>query len=87
MTLPIRQAYQSRVLIMFSWVSTLSLRDELVKTIAYALNSNRKFLRAIIKSHTADDESKMAAEKIVQQLKLSGYQVTKGKERRRHSTP
>jgi hypothetical protein len=66
-------------------------RDELIATVAFALSQLRPLLRRIVaeKHPRPGDQFEpgtVAAERIVKQLELSGYEVRKKPPRRPHST-
>lgn len=70
-----------------------SHRQDLIATIAFALRQSRPLLRRLVtEKHPSPtdllDPAMMAADKILRQLELSGYEVRRRDRRvRQHSTP
>ena len=70
-----------------------SERDDLIATLAFALRRSRPLLRQVAaETHPSPtdllDPAMMAAEKILRQLELSGYEIRREDQQQRpHHTP
>ncbi len=65
----------------------MTLRESLIETVAFALTRCRHHFRVMIQSHNTDEARRAAAEIIVDQIKLSGFDVSQRPPRPPHSTP
>ena len=52
-----------------------SFLDQLLFSIGFAIGQNRDLLRRILKEHVADDSRHRLAEKVLQDIELSGYEI------------
>ena len=65
----------------------MTLRESLIETVAFALTRCRQHFRVMIQSHDTDDARRAAAKIIVDQIKLSGFDVSQRPPQPPHSTP
>jgi hypothetical protein len=52
-----------------------SFRNQLVFSIGFAVTRSRALLRRILKEHAPDDARQQLAERVVQHLELSGFEI------------
>ena len=52
-----------------------SLRDQLVFSIGFGISSSRDLLRRILKEHVTDDARHQLAERVVEHLERSGFEL------------
>jgi hypothetical protein len=65
-----------------------SLRDELVFSIGYAVSRSRDLLRDILKKHVSDGPRQQLGKRVLEHLKLSGFEVDeKGQALRKWTAP
>ena len=64
-----------------------SFRDQLVFSIAFAVTRSRDLLRRILKEHAPDDARQMLAERVVEHLEASGFEVDEAGEALRRKPP
>ena len=64
----------------------MALRESLVETVAFALTRCRQHFRVMIQSHNTDEARRAAAEIIIDQIKLSGFDVSQRPSQPPHST-
>ena len=66
-----------------------SFRDQLAFSIGFAVTRSRDLLRRILNEHAADDARQMLAERVVQHLEQSGFEIDEERQvlRKRPPTP
>jgi hypothetical protein len=66
-----------------------SLRDQLAFSIGFAVTRNRDLLRRLLKDHVTDDARQQLAERIVEYLEQSGFEIDETEQvmKRRPPTP
>jgi hypothetical protein len=52
-----------------------SFRDQLAFSIGYAVSRSRDLLRRLLKEHITDDARQQLAERVVEHLELSGFEI------------
>jgi hypothetical protein len=52
-----------------------SFRDLLLFGIGFAIQQNRDLMRRILKEHLADDARQLLANKVVEHLEMSGFEI------------
>jgi hypothetical protein len=52
-----------------------SFRDQLLFSIGFAVTRSRELLRRILKEHAPDDARRQLAERVVEHLEWSGFEV------------
>ena len=52
-----------------------SLRSQLAFSIGFAISRSRDLLRRILEEHTADDAREMIANRVIEHLELSGFEI------------
>jgi hypothetical protein len=52
-----------------------SFRDQLAFSIGFAVSRSRDLLRRILKEHASDDARQMLAERVVEHLEQSGFEI------------
>jgi hypothetical protein len=52
-----------------------SFRDQLAFSVGYALTRSRALLRRILTEHAPDDARRQLAERVVEHLELSGFEI------------
>jgi hypothetical protein len=66
-----------------------SFRHQLVFSIGFAVTRSRTLLRRILKEHAPDDAREQLAERVIQHLELSGFEIDEGAQvmKKRPPTP
>jgi hypothetical protein len=66
-----------------------SFRDQLAFSIGFAVTRSRKLLRRLLTEHASDDARQMLAERVVQHLEQSGFEIDEERQvlRKRPPTP
>jgi hypothetical protein len=64
-----------------------SFRDQLVFSIGFAVTRSRDLLRRIMNDHTSDDARRQLAERVLQHLEGSGFEVDEAGEALRKKPP
>jgi predicted metal-dependent phosphotriesterase family hydrolase len=52
-----------------------SFREQLTFSIGFAVTRSRDLLRRILKDHTSGDARQMIAERVLQQIEQSGFEI------------
>jgi hypothetical protein len=52
-----------------------SFRDQLAFSIGYAVSRSRELLLRLLKEHITDDARQQLAERVVEHLELSGFEI------------
>ena len=52
-----------------------SFRDQLLFSIGFVIARNRDLLRRLLKQHVTDDTRQQLAERVVEHLELSGFEI------------
>jgi hypothetical protein len=52
-----------------------SFRDQLAFSIGFAVSRSRDLLRRLLKQHTPDDARQQLAERVIDHLELSGFEI------------
>lgn len=55
-----------------------SFRDQLAFSIGFAVSRSRDLLRPLLKEHVADDARQQLAERVIDHLELSGFEINEG---------
>jgi hypothetical protein len=66
-----------------------SFRDQLLFSIGFAVTRSRELLRRILREHAPDDARQMLAERVMEHLEQSGFEIDEAKQvmRKRPPTP
>jgi hypothetical protein len=66
-----------------------SFRDQLAFSIGFAVTRSRDLLRRLLKEHAPDDARQMLAERVVEQLEQSGFEINEADQvmKKRPPTP
>jgi hypothetical protein len=64
-----------------------SFRDQLVFSIGFAVSHSRDLLRRILKEHAPDDARQVLAERVVEHLEQSGFQIDEDGQALRRKPP
>jgi hypothetical protein len=64
-----------------------SFRDRLVFSIGFAVAQRRDLLRRLLKEHVTDDARKMLAQRVVEHLELSGFEIDEAEQVMRKRPP
>jgi hypothetical protein len=64
-----------------------SFRDQLAFSIGFAVTRSRDLLRRILKEHAPDDARRQLAERVIEQLEQSGFEVDEAGEALRRKPP
>jgi hypothetical protein len=66
-----------------------SFRDQLTFSIGFAVARSRDVLRRLLKEHIADDARRQLADRVVEHLERSGFEIDEGEQvmRKRPPTP
>jgi hypothetical protein len=57
-----------------------SFRDQFAFSIGFAVTRSRDLLRRLVKEHAPDDARQMLAERVVQHLEQSGFEIDEGEQ-------
>jgi hypothetical protein len=70
-------------------VDRRSFRAQLAFSIGFAVARSRDLLRRLLKEYTTDDARQQLAERVIEHLELSGYEIDEGEQvlRKRPPTP
>jgi hypothetical protein len=52
-----------------------SFRDQLAFSIGFAVSHSRGLLRRLLKDHITDDARRQLAERVIEHLELSGFEI------------
>jgi hypothetical protein len=66
-----------------------SFREQLAFSIGFAITRSRALLRRLLKEHAPDDARQVLADRVVEHLELSGFEIDEAEQlmRKRPSTP
>jgi hypothetical protein len=64
-----------------------SFRDQFAFSIGFAVSQSRALLRRLLKEHAPDDARQMLAERVVEHLELSGFEIDEGEQVMRKRPP
>jgi hypothetical protein len=66
-----------------------SFRDQLAFSIGFAVARSRDLLRRLLKEHVSDDAQQMVANRVLEHLELSGFEIDETDQvlRKRPPTP
>jgi hypothetical protein len=64
-----------------------SFRDQLAFSIGFAVSRSRALLRRLLTEHTPDDARQVLAERVVEQLELSGFEIDESEQTMRRRPP
>jgi hypothetical protein len=64
-----------------------SFRDQLAFSIGFAVSRSRDLLRRLLKEHVADDAREQLAERVIDHLELSGFEIDEGEQVMRKRPP
>ena len=64
-----------------------SFRDQLVFSIGFAVTRSRDLLRRLIKVHAPDDARQMLAERVMEHLEQSGFEIDEAEQVMRKRPP
>ena len=64
-----------------------SFRDQLVFSIGFAVTRSRGLLRRLLTEHTPDDARQMFAERVMEHLELSGFEIDEAEQVMRKRPP
>jgi hypothetical protein len=64
-----------------------SFRDQLAFSIGFAVWRSRDLLRCLLKEHAADDARQQLAERVVQHLEQSGFEIDEAEQVMRKRPP
>jgi hypothetical protein len=64
-----------------------SLRDQLAFSIGFAVSRSRDLLRRLLKEHIADDARQQLAERVIEHLELSGFEIDEAEQVMRRRPP
>ena len=64
-----------------------SFRDQLAFSIGFAVSRSRDLLRRIVKEHVSDDAREQLAERVVQHLEQSGFEIDEDGQALRRKPP
>jgi hypothetical protein len=54
-----------------------SFRDRLAFSLGFAVSRSRALLRRLLKEHAPDDAQQMLANRVIEHLELSGFEMTR----------
>jgi len=57
-----------------------SFRDQLAFSIGFAVSRSRDLLRRLLKEHVADNAREQLAERVIDHLELSGFEIDEGEQ-------
>jgi hypothetical protein len=64
-----------------------SFRDQLIFSIGFALTRSRALLRRLVTEHAPDDARQMLAERMIEHLEASGFEIDEAAEVVRRKAP
>jgi hypothetical protein len=64
-----------------------SFRDQLAFSIGFAVARSRDLLRRLLKEHITDDARQQLAERVVEHLELSGFEIDEAEQVMRKRPP
>ena len=64
-----------------------SFRDQLTFSIGFAVARSRDLLRRLLKEHIADDARRQLADRVVEHLERSGFEIDEGEQVMRKRPP
>jgi hypothetical protein len=64
-----------------------SFRDQLAFSIGFAVARSRDLLRRLLKEHVADDAREQLADRVIQHLELSGFEIDEERQVMRKHRP
>jgi hypothetical protein len=64
-----------------------SFRDQLAFSIGFAVSRSRDLLRRLIKEHVTDDTRAQLAERVVEHLERSGFEIDESEQAMRRRPP
>jgi hypothetical protein len=64
-----------------------SFRDQLAFSIGFAVGRSRDLLRRLLKEHVADDARQQVAERVIEHLERSGFEIDETEQTMRKRPP
>jgi hypothetical protein len=68
-------------------VDHCSFHDQLTFSIGFAVSRSRDLLRRLLKEHVADDARQQLAERVIDHLELSGFEIDEAEQVMRKAPP